>query len=185
MLMLAPPVAHLEAIERSNLNRLLVEWGHRMGPYRRPNYTFEAHHAFFVHGEPVAVSASGETVRETVGRTGIARGEVVELVRLCASREHLCRPMLRLWREIIFPALSERYQRPIAISYQDEALHSGNLYRFDGWIDLGKGGGGGPDTRTGRVGRSLRIWGWAADRNDRDALRQRVFTKAPIVEVTA
>ena len=172
--MLVLPIAHIEAIDRADLNRLLVAWGHRMGPYTRPNFTIEAHHALFVEGEPVAVAAAGDTVRERVGQTDLARTDVVELVRLCAAREHLCRPMLRLWREIVFPALATVHQRPIAVSYQDECLHSGNLYRFDGWIELGKGGGGGADARTGRLGRKLRIWGWAATPAERDALRERL-----------
>lgn len=172
--MLVAPIAHIEAIDRTELNRLLVLWGHRMGPYMRPNFTIEAHHALFEHGRPVAVVAAGETVRERVGKTSIQRNEAVELVRVCAEREHLCRPVLRLWREIIFPALSVSHARPFAVSYQDEALHSGNLYRFDGWVELGKGGRGGPDSRTGRPGRRLRIWGWAADAAGREDLLRRV-----------
>lgn len=158
--MLVPPIAHVEAIDRAELNRLLVAWGHQMGPVTRPNYTIEAHHALFEHGRPVAVAAAGETVREVVGQTGIRREETVELMRLCAARRDLCRVMLRLWREMVFPALSAVHGRAIAVSYQDEALHSGNLYRFDGWLLLGKGGGGGRDTRTGRPGRKMKIWGW-------------------------
>lgn len=158
--MLITPLAHIDAISRADLNQLLVAWGHRMGPYTRPNYTIEAHHALFEHGEPVAVSAAGETVREVVGQTGIRREQCVELARLCAARRDLCRPMLRLWREMVFPAVAAVHKRQIAVSYQDEALHSGDLYRFDGWFLLGKGGGGGPDTRTGRPGRKMKIWAW-------------------------
>lgn len=160
-MMIAAPIAHLEAIDRSTLNRLLDEWGHRMGAYTRPRFAIEAHHALFEHGRPIAVTAAGETVREVVGSTGIRREDAVELVRLCAARPDLCRPMLRLWREIVFPRLAEAHRRIIAVSYQDEALHSGNLYRFDGWIDLGTAGGGGPDARSGRRGRHLRVWGWS------------------------
>lgn len=158
--MLVAPIAHLEAIDRSELNRLLVAWGHRMGPYTRPAYTIEAHHALFHAGAAVAVTAAGDTVREVIGQTGIRREEAIELVRLCAARRDLCRPMLRLWREMVFPALAAVHRRRIAVSYQDEALHSGDLYRFDGWQLLGKGGGGGRDSRTGRPGRKMKIWGW-------------------------
>lgn len=155
------PIAHIEAIDRADLNRLLVRWGHRMGPYTRPSYAIEAHHALFEHGEPVAVTASGETVREVVGSgTGIVRPQVVELARLCAGRRDLCRPMLRLWREMLFPAIAKAHGRIAAVSYQDEALHSGNLYRFDGWRNLCAAGGGGVDNRTGRKGRHMRVWGW-------------------------
>lgn len=159
-MMLVPPIAHIETIDRADLNRLLIKWEHRMGAYSRPTYAFEAHHALFQHGEPVAITAAGETAREVVGQTGITRGEAVELVRLCAARRDLCRPMLRLWRELILPGIASAHRRRIAVSYQDEALHSGDLYRFDGWQLLGKGGGGGTDARTGRAGRRMKIWGW-------------------------
>lgn len=161
--MLVAPVAHIEAIDRTELNRLLVAWGHRMGPMTRPSYAIEAHHALFHNGAPVAVTAAGEPVREVVGQTGIRRDQCVELTRLCAARPDLCRPMLRLWREMIFPAIAKVHRREVAVSYQDEALHTGDLYRFDGWLLLGKGGGGGRDSRTGRPGRKMKIWGWPRD----------------------
>ena len=163
MIGLAAPIAHIEAIDRAALNRLLVAWGHRMGPYTRPSYAIEAHHALFQHGEPVAVTAAGDTVREVVGQTGIPRSRCVELVRLCAARRDLCRPMLRLWREMVFPAIGAVHGRDLAVSYQDEALHSGDVYRFDGWVMLTRAGGGGPDSRTGRLGRKMKVWGWPAD----------------------
>jgi antitoxin VapB len=154
------PVAHIEAIDRATLNRCLSAWGHRMGEFTRPSYAIEAHHALFHHGEPIAVTAASETVRETIGDTGISRFEVVELARLCAMRPHLSRPMLRLWRELLFPDIAAAHGRAFAVSYQDEALHTGDVYRHDGWLKIGKGGRGGPDSRTGRLGRSLAIWGW-------------------------
>ncbi|MEG9524282.1 MAG: hypothetical protein MIL41_00615 [Hyphomicrobiales bacterium] len=162
-MMLVAPVQHIEAIDRAELNRLLVRWGHRMGPYTRPNYAIEAHHAMFERGEPVALSAASETVRHVVGQTGIRREQCVELARMCAVRPGLCRPMLRLWREMLFPAIAAAHGRALAVSYQDEALHSGDLYRFDGWLLIGRGGGGGPDSRTGRPGRRMKIWAWPRD----------------------
>lgn len=169
--MLVPPLSHVEAIDRSVLNRCLVDWGHRMGPYTRPSYAIEAHHALHEHGRPIAVTAASETVREVVGKTCLRRDEVIELARLCAARPDLCRAMLRLWREIVFPAVATVHGRSIAVSYQDEAVHSGDLYRFDGWILIGRGGGGGPDSRTGRPGRKMKIWAWAASEADRERLR--------------
>ncbi|ORE90981.1 hypothetical protein [Aurantimonas sp. 22II-16-19i] len=178
--MLVPPIMHIEAIDRRDVNQLLVAWGHRMGAVNRPVYSFEAHHAMFQHGEPVAVTVTGETAREVVGSTGLFRTEVAELVRLCALRPGMCRPMLRIWREMIFPLIAARHRRSFAVSYQDEALHTGNLYRFDGWIFIGKGGGGGLDSRTGRSGRSMKIWGWAQTEADLDKLRalRRLTNKA-------
>jgi hypothetical protein len=115
--MLVPPILHVEQIDRAELNKLLEAWGHRMGPYTRPTYTFEAHHALFRHGRPIAVTAAGETVRETVGDTGIARSSCVELARLCSLSPFLCRPMLRLWRHIIFPAIADAHHRRSASSW--------------------------------------------------------------------
>lgn len=158
--MLVSPLASIDSIDRDTLNECLVAWGHRMGPYTRPKFAIEAHHALFQDGVPVAVAAAGETAREVVGQTGIRRDQCVELIRLCAVRPHLCRPMLRLWREIVLPSLLLAHRRQLAVSYQDEALHSGDLYRFDGWVEIGKGGGGGTDARTDRQGRKMKIWAW-------------------------
>lgn len=157
--MLFAPLAHVDAIDRSEANRLLVAWGHRMGPYTRPSHTIDAHHALFQNGESVAVAVSGETVGQVVGQTGITRGEVVELARLCAARPNLCRVMLRIWREMIFPAVAERHNRRMAISYQDRDLHNGNTYRFDGWVRIAQCQSG-DDRRSGRKGRKMAIWGW-------------------------
>lgn len=161
--MLVPPICHLDAIDRVQSNELLVAWGHRMGPYKRPNFAIEAHYALFFHGKPVAVAMAGETVREVVGDTGLRRDQCVELVRLCAAQRDLCRVMLRLWRVTIWPSLAAAHGRSVAVSYQDEALHTGNVYRFDGWRLIGRGGGGGPDSRTGRPGRKMKIWAWPPD----------------------
>lgn len=154
------PLVHLEAMTRQDANRLLVRWEHRMGPYNRPNYALEAHHALFHNGEPVAVAMSGETVREVVAQTRIRREEAVELVRLCAARPGLNRAMLRLWREFVLPSLLDVHGRRVAVSYSDESLHRGDVYRFDGWADLGKAGPGGNDARTGRAHRALRVWAY-------------------------
>jgi hypothetical protein len=160
--MLIAPIVHIDAIDRAELNRLLVAWEHKMGPMTRPNFTIEAHHALYHNGEPVAVTSAGETVGAVVGQTEIRREECVELVRLCAARRDLCRPMLRLWREMLFPAIAAAHRRQLAVSYQDEALHTGDVYRFDGWFLLGKSRSG-VDRRSGRPGRKKKIWGWPAD----------------------
>lgn len=76
--------------------------------------------------------------------------------RICAVRPGLNRVLLRLWREFVFPGLPHQY----AVSYQDAVLHTGDLYRFDGWTLINKSARSGPDTRSGRAGRRKRIWLW-------------------------
>ncbi|WP_126975554.1 hypothetical protein [Frigidibacter oleivorans] len=161
--MLIAPLVHVEAIDRLTLNRLLVEWNHKMGPLERPKFALEANYALYHNGVSVAVIATSETVREVVGQTGLRRDECIELARLCACRPHICRVMLRVWREFIFPPLAAVHRRQVAVSYQDADLHNGQTYRFDGWTMIGRGGGGGRDARSGRLGRDLRIWAWAID----------------------
>jgi antitoxin VapB len=153
------PIAHIEAIDRAELNRLLSKWEHKMGPMTRPSYAIEAHHALFEHGTPVALTATGEPIGQVVGSTGIRRDQCVELTRLCAVRRDLCRPMLRLWREMIFPHVAAAHGRDIAVSYQDESLHTGDTYRFDGWLLIGTSASG-TDRRSGRPGRKKKIWAW-------------------------
>lgn len=162
MNLIAPPV-YVSAISRDELNRCLVAWGHKMGAFTRPSYAIEAHHALFHHGKPVAVTAASDTVRETVGRGLARRQDVVELARLCAVRPHLCRVMLRLWRELLLPEIAAAHGRTAAVSYQDEAYHRGDVYRFDGWQMIGKAGGGGRDARSGRPSRDLRVWLWTIE----------------------
>lgn len=87
---------------------------------------------------------------------------LVELGRVCAVREHLNRAAVRLWREFVFPALCREHGWSWCISYQDAVLHSGDLYRFDGWVRLATSRSG-TDARSGRKGRSKVIWGWHAD----------------------
>lgn len=153
---LVPPVMHLSMIELEEANRLLIAWGHRMGPCRRPNSRIWAH-AMFMHGEPVAVTVTAALIRETCA--GLTRGEAVELARVCAGRPHINRAMLRLWREAVLPPLCRSYGWTWAVSYQDEAHHTGNTYRFDGWTPIARSSSG-TDQRTGRKGRSKTIWAW-------------------------
>jgi antitoxin VapB len=154
------PIAHLAAISREEANDLLIEFGHRIGAFKRAKFACEAHHALFHHGRPVAVTCTSEPVRETVGKTGLRRDECIELARLAAASPALCRPMLRLWREFVLPEIGRVHRRCWGVSYQDKAMHTGNTYRFDGWTDLGAAGGGGRDARSGRNGRHMRVWGW-------------------------
>jgi antitoxin VapB len=159
MMQFLPPIAHLEGIDLSIANAALVDWGHRMGPCVRPNGRIWCH-GLFEHDRLIAVTIAAGLIRETCA--GLDRGEAFELARLCAERPGICRVMLRLWREMIATALARSCGYRWVVSYQDEALHSGNTYRFDGWKQIGRSSSG-TDRRSGRKGRSKTIWGWEID----------------------
>ena len=159
------PLQHIERIENADADRALIAWGHKMGPCRRVQGALVSH-GMFAHGRLCAVSVTADLVRESCA--GLTRREAIELARLCADRPDLCRPMLRIWREFVFP----HFGRPWAVSYQDEALHSGNVYRFDGWVQLREHARSGTDSRSGRKGRSKTVWGWHADPAQRAAVRR-------------
>jgi len=141
-------------------NVALVEWGHKMGALHRPN---AGDHAYgLTHNERLVgvVTTSCLCRANVAGHKELTRYNTVELSRVCAIRKDLCRVLVRLWREFVFAELPH----PFAISYQDAVLHSGDLYRFDGWKRIGKSHSG-TDTRSGRKGRNKVIWGWAKDRD--------------------
>lgn len=133
-----------EAIRREDLNACLTAWGHKMGPVRRPTGGWS--HGLF-HGDAlVAVAATDTLIRAQFA--GLGREEAVELSCLCAARPDLCRVVLRLWRAFVFPELAAKRGYSWAVSYQDAQVHSGNLYRFDGWRRLSVSRSG-IDTRPG------------------------------------
>jgi antitoxin VapB len=77
--------------------------------------------------------------------------------------------MLRLWRELILPALPYEW----AVSYQDADLHKGDVYRLDGWVRIGFSTSG-TDPRGGvTASRRKVIWGWHRDADARAARRVR------------
>jgi hypothetical protein len=162
--MLIAPIQHIERLELADANRALEAWAHKMGPCRRPMGTQEAHGMFW-NGRMVALTITADLPRETCA--GLTRAQAIELARLCAERRDLCRPMLRLWREFIFPA----FERPWAVSYQDERLHSGDTYRFDGWVRIATKQRSGTDQRTNRIGRVKTVWAWHSDPGQRKARR--------------
>ena len=150
------PIASLVTIDLGCANACLSEWGHKMGPIVRGNNAREICHALTHEDRPIAIATSSPLIREKVGGCeGFTRENTIELSRLCAARPGLCRVMLRLWREFIFPTLGKEF----AISYQDAALHSGNLYRFDGWQRIAYSRSG-TDSRSGRNGRNKWVWVW-------------------------
>jgi antitoxin VapB len=167
--MLIDPLVSFDSISMAELNRCLVAWQHKMGPWQRPNYGAQAFHGLRHDGVLVAVCAAAPMIRgETVG--GLTRDDAFELGRVCAERRDLCRVALRLWREFVFPSMCRAHGWRWVISHQDAALHSGGLYRFDGWVALGTSRSG-TDQRSGRKGRSKVVWGWSRDRAAMDERR--------------
>lgn len=135
------PMAGLYPIDVDDANDLLVRWHHKLGPCERP-FRSEAF-VLELQGEPISVAISASTVSDTVG--GYGRQEVVELARLASSTPWTNRVMLRLWREACAPRW-KCWPVKALISYSHNAMHSGDLYRFDGWEkvreDCGSNGGG-------------------------------------------
>lgn len=161
------PMAGLYPIGLDQANRLLVDrWHHRLGPVNRP-FRSEAF-VLDLQGEPVAVAVSASTVSNTVA--GYRRDQVVELARP-AGEPWATRVMLRLWREACAPRWA-CWPVLAAISYSHNAMHRGDLYRFDGWERItthaGKSGAGGNWSRARYAGlpqsgsKSLWVWRYAA-----------------------
>lgn len=153
------PLATFDRVSLALANDLLVSWGHRMGPLERGNSGSLYAHALIANSAPVAVVTTSSLIRERVGGglQHMTRENTVELSRLCAGEPWACRVALRLWRELVFPGTHATW----AISYQDAAMHSGNVYRFDGWRRAGFSSSG-TDSRSGRRGRRKWIWVWPA-----------------------
>lgn len=168
------PLISFDAITLDECNHALTEWGHKMGPICRPDFGDQRCHGLRHDGRLVAVTAGASIIKPVVG--GLTRGEAFELARVCASRPNLCRPVVRLWREFVFPAISAAHGYAWAVSYQDAVLHSGNLYRFDGWVPLASTRSG-SDQRSGRKGGPKILWGWHPDPAIRQA-RQLPTVKA-------
>lgn len=159
------PLIHFDPISVAQANSALTVWGHRMGPLERPFQSIDRAHGLFHGDQLVAVTVTSTLICARVGGglQHINRGNALELSRLCADRPGLCRVALRLWREFVFPSLGV----PIAISYQDADLHTGNTYRFDGWERIGYSRAGGVDRRSGRPSRNKHIWAWPRGASNR------------------
>lgn len=143
LVLLDVPIAGLYPLDIDEANALLVAWGHRLGACHRPF----GQQAFClrVQGEIVSLALSASIVSATVA--GYSRNEVVECARLCSAHRApwASRLMLRFWREVCAP-LWPYWLIKAGISYSQNAHHTGNLYRFDGWQkvqeDCGSLGGG-------------------------------------------
>ena len=147
-----PALVIFRRITMTEANAMLARWEHRMGPVQRAMNGRA--HGLFVATELVAVTTTHTTVMPRVA--GMDRAECLELSRLAAAGPQWCRVALRLWREVVLPASGRSW----GISYSDNAIHGGGLYRFDGWTVLGRSRSG-TDTRSGRPGRDKTIWGWS------------------------
>jgi hypothetical protein len=85
----------------------------------------------------------------------------------------LTRVALRLWRKTA--AACWHYWRVRAyVSYADAALHSGQIYRNDGWVRVAdvRGGTGGGNWTRGKKYRAKSVWAWPLNSGEREALRQ-------------
>lgn len=158
------PLFSFDRIGRGEMNDLLVRWGHKMGPIRRPEYTPPIDFAFRKDGQPIVVIAADTLIRPT---TGLDRSTGFELSRLCADpgTAKVSSLAMRMWRALAYPLIVDAWKTPWVISYQDAAQHTGNLYRYDGWVVRGYSVSG-TDPRanddTAKVRRKI-IWGWNAD----------------------
>lgn len=155
------PLVGLYPTTLEEANRLLVEWGHRLGPVNRP-FRSEAF-VLELDGHSLAVSVSASIVSAKVA--GYHRKQVVELARL-AGEPWATRVMMRLWREVCAPRW---HSWPVhaAVSYSHNAMHRGDLYRFDGWERIsdncGSSGGGSwsrPRYATEAVYGKKTLWLW-------------------------
>jgi len=162
------PLVSLEVITSDDANRLLTAWGHRPKPMSRP-YRTQAF-ALEQEGRPISVALSASAVSATVA--GYSRTEVVECARLCSdpASAWASRLMLRLWREVCGPRWPDWHPKA-AISYSQNAHHTGDLYRFDGWRkvddDCGSAGGGTWSKARGKedaVRGKKTLWLWVYDR---------------------
>lgn len=175
--LLDAPMVALSPLGISDANRLLLAWGHNLGPCNRP-YTQRAY-ALELDGEPISLAMSGSMISEHargVTKLGEAllllRSACVELTRLCSAPGYswATRVMLRLWREVCAPRWPD-WEVKAAVSYSQNALHAGNIYRLDGWERInehcGTGSGGGSWTRKRYAGdaaagsKSLWVWRYA------------------------
>lgn len=150
------PLVSFDVISVEDMNRCLVAWGHKMGPMERPGME-PWFYGLREHGILVAVVSASRLINETAG--GFSRIDAFEVSRVCAIEPDWCRVVLRLWRNTVFPALCRAHGYQFAISYQDADEHTGNLYRFDGWVRHSFSHSG-PDRRSGRKGRNKWIWVW-------------------------
>jgi antitoxin VapB len=139
--LLEVPLVGLYPCSIDTANTCLIRWGHKLGACKRP-FRSEAF-GLELDGQVIAIAISASIVSDHIA--GYQRDEVVELARLAAANGWANRIMLRLWREVCAPRW-QCWPVKAAVSYSHNAMHSGDLYRFDGWeknrCDAGSSGGG-------------------------------------------
>ena len=135
------PISLLYPISIEEANDFLVRVDHKLGPDDRP-FGQEAY-GFKVRNNLVSVAMSGSIVGST--SAGYPMKQVVELTRLASTEKWMNRVMLRLWRELCGPRWAY-WPVKAAVSYSHNAMHRGDIYRFDGWEKVtetaGSSGGG-------------------------------------------
>lgn len=164
--LLIDPLGSFDLIGRDEANECLERWGHKHGPNNRPLYRAPIDFGLRRKSELIAVATADTLIRPTCGMTRLTG---FELSRLCAAAPRASRLMLRLWTELAYPEIVRAWGTPWAISYQDATQHTGNLYRFDGWLRL-KYTQGGSDPRalaTTKNARKRWIWGWHSSERER------------------
>jgi hypothetical protein len=156
------PISQIADIEMTEVNAALLRWEHRIGACSLPNHDMWAH-GLVEYDRLVGVAIAASLIRVTAA--SLTLSEAFKLAYLCAARPDQCRVVLRMWREFVFPSLCRTYD-------QDESLHSGDTYWFDGRVQLGRSRRC-TNKRSGRMWRSKTIWGWYADPGARRAIRER------------
>jgi hypothetical protein len=134
-------------VTRTEINRYLIAWRHPLGAYDRP--FGEQHWLMVADGEPIAAASSASTVSKTLWKKTWRRPECVELARIASNpaprklrhvraAKRSMRLMLRAWTDWCAPLWEQTQWRPYtAVSYSLPGK-VGNLYRFDGWLKVGK-----------------------------------------------
>jgi antitoxin VapB len=165
--LLIDPLGSFDLIEREEANECLLRWEHKHGPNNRPQFRAPIDFGLRRRGELLAVATADTLIRPTCDFT---RAEAFELSRLCAAAPRLTRLMLRLWTELGYPEIVRAWGSPWAISYQDAIKHTGNLYRFDGWLRLRYTTGGSDPRALGTTvsARKRWIWGWHSSEAQRE-----------------
>ena len=157
------PLVAFDRLANAEADRLLVAWGHWLGPCNRP-FGRQSFGLALAETGLVAVAVSASTVNATCA--GYGRGEVVELARLCAHPDHrwATRVALRLWRQVAPGQWAAQYWPVRAcVSYANTARgHTGATYRLDGWAKVAdvRGGTAGGNWTRGKSYDPKTVWAW-------------------------